>query len=1056
MSPSSLVAGVSDPLNFVPAEHFFTRAAQYPHGPSSITNVHTSSSLKSEDPLRFAAGLEFDDGTVAIIHFASPSVWRVRYDPTFKTIADYSMDNSRSVMEKTWGALVDSIQRDLNTMWRTRFTPSEDGEYFTLATVTYLSVEDRDDDKNGTIDTKLYMWKSPFRLQVTRKLEVTPLIIPVPPDLHETNVPMEKVVWQTIARPFRYEPMKYRVNNIILHVWKKGSAEFLGFGEQGGKHLLKTPSQMNYYCYDNMLYGNLYNKGPLDDREPLYHSCPYFVEMNALPGYSNVTATFVDNYSQVVIDLGKSNAGRVSIGTRFNGFDAYIMSADNVAKLIESHTLLVGRPHLKPRYVLGNHQGCYGYRTREDLETVVAEYRAARIPLDGLHIDVDFQDRYRTFTWNEDKFPDVPGMFAELREKGVKCCTNITPVISLKDEGEGDDYPTLQEGLAKNYFIPDTRYLEGTSGKPEDVRYTYYWGNLDEQGLPVPQEVDPNLGSSTPVYEQNYSTFADNFNSGSPYHGGVSYGAELGTPGYYLDLNRPEVRDFWGQQYEKLFEAGLEFVWQDMTTPAIATGYGDMKGFPSRLWISTDPHFTEPGQPPPRKTAAELWALYSFNLHKATYLGLNKLECRENKRNFIVGRGSFSGMHRYAGLWTGDNASTWDFWHISVAQVLALGYIGVTIAGSDMGGFMPNGDEKFCDPDLLIRWYSGSVLLPWHRNHYIRRSGEKWFQEPYQYTNYLRDHPEIEADQGWLYSAVEPICRYYVSLRYSLMQLLYDKMFENQVNGLPIVRSMLITDPLDQTLFNEQDHFLDSQYVCGQDLLVCAVTESHTINIGKRHTYVPQPDNWYTFNLRIDGSLGLPLSPVVEGGSVFMYDCHISANPDHIPYVTPMYVREGGIIPQIEVRQYIGDKSPPNPITLHIYPGKNNTYSMYLDDGASRTSAPDMVPQEEFPEDNMARSEYREVLVSQTTLGTSRHITLTNVHDGYGPANVARDIGNTYTVVAWVDPCEPQLRTGTFTDRSGKEVTAGCSFKWDAAVKAGVATIPVELLGGMLTIVMKP
>lgn len=88
-------------------------------------------------------------------------------------------------------------------------------------------------------------------------------------------------------------------------------------------------------------------------------------------------------------------------------------------------------------------------------------------------------------------------------------------------------------------------------------------------------------------------------------------------------------------------------------------------------------------------------------------------------------------MYRYAGLWTGDNASTvgsplflaeiasnvakWDFWRICIAQVLALGYIGISIGGVDMGGFMPKDGEKFCDPDLLIRWYSGAFMLPWYR-----------------------------------------------------------------------------------------------------------------------------------------------------------------------------------------------------------------------------------------------------------------------------------------------------------------------------------------------------
>lgn len=49
-------------------------------------------------------------------------------------------------------------------------------------------------------------------------------------------------------------------------------------------------------------------------------------------------------------------------------------------------------------------------------------------------------------------------------------------------------------------------------------------------------------------------------------------------PGYYPDLNRAVARERWGEQYQYLFDNGLEFVWQDMTTPAVAEIYGDMLG----------------------------------------------------------------------------------------------------------------------------------------------------------------------------------------------------------------------------------------------------------------------------------------------------------------------------------------------------------------------------------------------------------------------------------------------------------------------------------------------
>lgn len=42
-------------------------------------------------------------------------------------------------------------------------------------------------------------------------------------------------------------------------------------------------------------------------------------------------------------------------------------------------------------------------------------------------------------------------------------------------------------------------------------------------------------------------------------------------------------------------DCGLEFVWQDMTTPAIRDRYGDMKSFPARLMI-TSSYYTDKGQ----------------------------------------------------------------------------------------------------------------------------------------------------------------------------------------------------------------------------------------------------------------------------------------------------------------------------------------------------------------------------------------------------------------------------------------------------------------------------
>jgi alpha-glucosidase (family GH31 glycosyl hydrolase) len=80
----------------------------------------------------------------------------------------------------------------------------------------------------------------------------------------------------------------------------------------------------------------------------------------------------------------------------------------------------------------------------------------------------------------------------------------------------------------------------------------------------------------------------------------------------------------------------------------------------------------------------------------------------------------------------------------------------------------------------------------------------KLFQEPYAFTDHYNSNPSGVPEQDksiWL--AVEPVCRYYVKLRYSLLQLMYDAMFEHQFHGLPIARALLITDSEDTSLFTD-------------------------------------------------------------------------------------------------------------------------------------------------------------------------------------------------------------------------------------------------------------
>jgi alpha-glucosidase len=919
--------------SFVTVEDFFSGYRSW----SRVTAVKSWSFDQNNKTL--ILDLSNSDGTVSVarLQFFQANILRFRFCPHGHPADPEQLElNSRAiVMDRA-----SELQAVL-----------DEGQPFTVdatedpATAEVRFVTRR--DRHGTILT-VSIVREPFRMTITDSYGATTYRLLESDDnclFFRPNGPQDFSVVHAIRKP--------------------ATARYIGFGEQGGKSLVKNTEQVNYFNFDNMRYRQVYNQGPLDPREPLYHSDPFFVEFNGNPEADSLYGVFVDNPAQVFVDVGFDNSQRYLMGTRFGDLDYYFIAGNTATDVLQDLTKLRGRSRLKPRYALGYHQGCYGYENWGDIYQAVNSYRAAAIPIDGIHVDVDIQRDYQTFTVDENpgKFPNAGATFADLRAKGIKCSTNITPIISNRDNA----YQTYAEGRDKNYFVADRRQ---DADDPAGRRYQVY-----------------NSGS------EGYYDFTDpegDFNSGRPYVGEVYYGGDRGTTGHYPDLGRRQVRDWWGAQYQQLFDLGLEMVWQDMTTPAIRDTRGDMRGFPFRLKVASDWLSSGDEQ---LDLAIRVWNLYSYNLHKATYHGLNHLRGRENKRNFIVGRGSFSGMHRFAALWTGDNASSWDFLRINVSQVLSLGMCGIAICGQDIGGFEKEFDwQQWTDPELLMRWTIAGAFLPWFRNHYVRK-GRKLFQEPYAYQH-VNPH-SVPADAWRLYPMVLPVCRYYIGLRYRLLQLLYDAMVENCLNGLPICRSLILTDPKDYSLYNDKEIFLDNQFMVRNDLLIAPVLEpqSQQNANGCRDVYLPAGHSWYSFR-----DNRLPLGSAIEGGTTVGgfdagLDDRLNTDWAHIGFLVPIYVRAGAIVPTIELEQYVGERHRNglgNPVTLNVYPGGDGDYTMYLDDGVSRSSARRRADTDDehhrLGGDRYANNEYREVrITNRRGAGGARRITIARVHDGYTP-----------------------------------------------------------------------
>ncbi|KAF4556602.1 putative glycosyl hydrolases family 31 protein 6 [Elsinoe fawcettii] len=1050
-----------DPYTFQKAEDFFSDfdvpASPWVKQPTSITYSKQDNYQKNKlnDVCYRGRIFRFDTGGLLLVQFLRPRVWRLRFNEKHQDGSAFTDFNTTTMVRKQGISLIQELDHAEDTDWEVELEGTDDASEHLI--FTSVIKEKAPKNPQGYIKrpcVKLWIQKDPFRITATRFVTASPSYWSLPSSGNAvaarapSTEDVEAVIWQTKERGFQYGH-----GAVVLSVERTPTARYMGFGEQGGSKFIKDRTFMNFFNFDNMRYYNVYDKGPECDAEPLYHHDPYFIEVNSNPSLQSQMATFVDNYSQVCMDVGRLEWLSVRLATRFNAFSGLFFAGDNVQDIITLYTSVVGRPRLKPRYVLGYHQGCYGYDTQEKVQDTVDKFRQYDYPMDGMHIDVDMQDNYRTFTINLNTFPDPSSMFKRLRSQGVKCSTNITPVIAST---KCDWYNTLNEGLQRGYFVMDERDTDPSVTDPDHVRYVQYGkGNMYTTN---PSELDTR---ATFNFGRDDYNFRENFNNKlAPFHGGVDYGGGKGSPGHYPNLNNKAVRAWWGQQYKNLFDTGLEFVWQDMTSPCIGQNYGDMKSFPFRLLLEADGWSGDPSLEGQKKKAIELWSLYSYNLHKATYHGLNKLESRKGKRNFIIGRGSRTGSHRFAGLWTGDNSSTWQFFNISVAQVLSLGLSGTTIGGADVGGFEPpETGEQFCDPELFVRWNLAYSLLPWYRNHYVKK-GKKLFQEPWAYDEFAQSPAWKEmnmppGDYG-LYRAIHPVVRYYIRLRYSFMQLMYDTMFENLLHGLPIARAMIVTDPLDGSLFASNEEFTRSQYLVGNDLLHAPVMVERC-HRDRRKLYLPAPSNWFQLNLRAfdnDDSFGEALSWRVIGGKHVHYTASIKACwhdqenrviREALPYVTPMYVREGSIIPQIPVLGFVPDRSDPaqaniqTPITLHVYPGRTQCareqterpycYDMYLDDGVSRDSAPEdayLAGSDEIGHTNPSRrsrlrgafgddqagSKFTHVRIIQQIVRVGkpsgsigkfeRQLQIKTTWDKY--AYVERDVGKTFTVVFWHEP----------------------------------------------------
>ena len=213
--------------------------------------------------------------------------------------------------------------------------------------------------------------------------------------------------------------------------------------------------------------------GPGDD--PLYVNIPTYLGIHA----SGTYLVFFENSYAATFDLGKSQPG-LAEHYFAGGALRYYVAIGSPATVISRYTELTGRPDLPPLWSLGYHQSRWSYYPEERVRRLAADFDRYDIPCDAIHLDIDYMDGYRVFTWDRERFPHLPALAADLLARGIHLVTIIDPGVKV-DPG----YHVYQEGLAAGAFckLPDRAAAQapvwpGWCVFPDftDARTRSWWG----------------------------------------------------------------------------------------------------------------------------------------------------------------------------------------------------------------------------------------------------------------------------------------------------------------------------------------------------------------------------------------------------------------------------------------------------------------------------------------------------------------------------------------------------------------------------------------------------
>ncbi len=223
-------------------------------------------------------------------------------------------------------------------------------------------------------------------------------------------------------------------NNHMIKIETTKKSLFYGLGDKTGF--------LNKRGYEYINH-NTDNPAPqVDSFKSLYKSIPFFIVKEKGHSYG----IFFDNSYKSYYDFCCNSDEYYSFGSEKGSKDYYFING-NLKEIVSNYTLITGRYPMPQLWTLSNHQSRWGYRTQDDIYEVVRRYKESNIPLNVIHLDIDYMDNYKVFTTCNEKFKDIKKMIKDLKQQGIRTVCIIDPGVKVEK-----DYHVYEEGIKNKYF----------------------------------------------------------------------------------------------------------------------------------------------------------------------------------------------------------------------------------------------------------------------------------------------------------------------------------------------------------------------------------------------------------------------------------------------------------------------------------------------------------------------------------------------------------------------------------------------------------------------------